>query len=147
MGVGEEPPGSSFVSQKDVRAPEPLPDDLAGRVGAVIGVLAQVDRLHIHQMGVENAIGAFPAGDHLAAAREVVTWTTDPAFRMTNAARLLHRALSQQDERARRPARHGAFRASPAEHPASIQARQWLEEAERLEAEERAEAQAAGAVA
>jgi hypothetical protein len=66
-------------------------------VGArVVEVLGQCDRLRIEQMGVENAIAAWPGRDYVRAAHTVVTWATDPTFRSTNAARLLGDALSKQ---------------------------------------------------
>jgi hypothetical protein len=47
----------------------------------VVYVLRQCPRLHVDRIGVENAIAAWPNGDPMQAAREVVTWATDPAFR------------------------------------------------------------------
>lgn len=121
-------------ARADARAPTPrIPSELEQQVGEVIGVLAQVGRLHIDRVGVENAMASFPSRDAVAAAREVVTWATDPAFRSTNAARLLHKALSDQDLRASRPV--GRRSATSTGQRASEQAKQWLDEAERLEAE------------
>lgn len=94
------------ASSRDV-TPSPLPDHREGesegtRASAdplsahVVDVLGQCPRLHVEPVGVENAIAAWPGRDHIRAAHTVVTWATDPAFRSTNAARLLADALSKQ---------------------------------------------------
>lgn len=88
VGTGTGTGGSTEI---DARAP-----GLAGTVQAVIDVLSQCQRLHVDQVGVENAVAAHPHGDAVQAARTVVTWATDPAFRSTNAAKLLGDALSKQ---------------------------------------------------
>jgi hypothetical protein len=64
----------------------------------VLDVLAQCDRLYVDVMGVENAVLAWPGRDPVRAARTVVTWATDPAFQLTNAARALEKALSKQPD-------------------------------------------------
>jgi hypothetical protein len=80
--------------REEARANAPM---TLSEVGArVVEVLGQCDRLRIEQMGVENAIAAWPGRDYVRAAHTVVTWATDPTFRSTNAARLLGDALSKQ---------------------------------------------------
>jgi len=71
-------------------------EPLAELVADVIAVLRQCTRLHVDQIGVENAIASWPGRDHVRAARTVVTWVSDPAFNTTNAAKLLGDALSKQ---------------------------------------------------
>jgi hypothetical protein len=69
---------------------------LAVTIDEVQTILAQCDRLFVDRVGVENAVTAWPAKDPILAARTVVTWVSDPAFRTTNAAKLLGDALSKQ---------------------------------------------------
>lgn len=66
------------------------------QVQDVLDVLSAAPRLFLDAVAVENAIAAFPAGDPLRAAREAVTLGRDPAYRSTNGARLLWKALEQQ---------------------------------------------------
>jgi hypothetical protein len=100
---------------------------LRERIEQVVAILGQCRRLHIDQVGVENAVAAWPHGDAVRAARTIVTWATDPAFRSTNAARLLDQALSKQQQDAARAAPR------PVEHPADKQDRELADLARELE--------------
>lgn len=73
-------------------------------VQSVLDVLRSAPRLHVDVVGVENAMRAFPTGDAVKAAREVVTLGTDPAWRITNAAKLLWQALERQTTATTSPA-------------------------------------------
>jgi hypothetical protein len=88
------------------------------QVTNAVYILRQCSRLHVDRVGVENAIAAWPNGDPVQAAREVVTWATDPGFRKTNGASLLGDALSKQQQRQQRP--NG--RAAKADDPWSTEA-------------------------
>lgn len=103
--------------------PSPLPDQTIEEKGVgnrrastpsdvvdtVIAVLRQCERLRVDRVGVENAVTNWPGQDPVAAARTVVTWVTDPVFQQTNAAMLLDRALSKQQQRAAvKPARRAS---------------------------------------
>jgi hypothetical protein len=91
-GCGEvPPPGEDRSSDACANARSSDPG-----VQEVLDVLVAAPRLHVDAVGVENAIRAFPSGDPVKAAREVVTLGTDPAYRLTNAARLLWRSLQDQ---------------------------------------------------
>lgn len=127
-GLGRGTATSGGSGESDARAPE-----LAATIPAVLDVLAQSERLHVDQVGVENAVTAWPAGDPVQAARQVITWVTDPAFTSTNAARLLERALSRQQQddtaaAARRQPRRAPRGAGT--QPGMDQARRFLEMAE-----------------
>lgn len=93
---------TSSSSSHSPRAPAPVgvgvESELAKTISEVMPVLGQCNRLHIDQVGVENSIAAWPGRDPVRAARTVVSWVTDPAFRQTNAAKLLGDALSKQQQ-------------------------------------------------
>lgn len=78
---------------------------LAGTVADTITVLGQCQRLHVDRVGVENAIASWPGRDAIRAARTVVMWATDPAFKTTNGAKLLGDALSKQTDGAPKSSR------------------------------------------
>lgn len=73
------------------------------QVQSVLDVLAEAPRLFVDAIGVENAIRAFPGGDAMLAAREVVTLGRDPAWRSTNAANLIWKSLEKQTKPTRVP--------------------------------------------
>lgn len=77
------------------------PDDPARTVTDVVAIgQAAADRSkrgYVDQIGVENAIAAFPGLDHRRAAHAAVTRMTDPAERHTNFAKLLMWELERQD--------------------------------------------------
>lgn len=85
---------TSGGTSNDARARSSSP-----QVQQVLDVLHQAPRLHVDAVGVENAIDRWPNEDAVRAAREVITWVTDPAFRGTNGASLLNAALSREQQR------------------------------------------------
>lgn len=103
------PRGSAGADPRPTPHPSPIPSHpkpptagadetgLASTVTAVVGLLEQCSRIHVDRVGVENAISAWPGRDPQRAARTVVTWVSDPAFRSTNGAKLLGDALSKQN--------------------------------------------------
>lgn len=67
------------------------------------------------RVGVENAIGAVPDRDPIAAARTAVVWASDPAWNTTAPARVFHLALQKQEpgEAPRATANAAAYRDGP----------------------------------
>lgn len=104
VGVGEDIEPSHGESN-DARARE-----LLATVRRVVGILATCRRFHVDEVGVQNALQAFPNGDHERAAREAVVKGGDPTWRVTNAARALWIALEDQARPAPHAARAGARR-------------------------------------
>jgi hypothetical protein len=106
-----------------------LEDDASARacsadptVQAALDVLAQAPRLHVQLEGIENAIAAWPKCDPVRAARRVVTWGTDPAYRITNAATLMWKALEELAAPPPDPFGGGRFRRTGRATPADFQA-------------------------
>lgn len=124
VGSGELPPTT-----------ESPPLD-ATLVDDVEGVLRQSERLFVDRMGIENAIGAWPGRDALQAARTVVTWVTDPAFRSTNAAKLLGDALSKQEQQRQKAELRDAV--GKGRRSADARVQELLAEAEEFERQEAA---------
>ena len=105
QGVGGFRSDPFLPLEDDARAP------LSERVDGVEAILGQCPSLFISRVAIENAVAAYPTADPVLAARTVVTWASDPAFRSTNGAKLLGDALAKQptkqktadkDERTRR---------------------------------------------
>lgn len=66
------------------------------RVQNVLDILAAAPRLYVDAIAVENAMLMYPNGNAVMAAHEAVTLGRDPAFRITNAATLVRKALERQ---------------------------------------------------
>lgn len=93
--VGEEQLGKE-LGENDARAQTRAASSSDPCVQSVLDVLADAPRLFVDAVGVENAVRAFPGADPVMAAREAVTLGRDPAWRVTNAARLVWQALERQ---------------------------------------------------
>lgn len=97
--VVRHPRGRGSDRERNGNGTDPTPrarGPIASTIAEVETVLRQCQRLHVDRIGLENAVGSWPGRDPVQAARTVVTWATDPAFRTTNAAKLLGDALSKQ---------------------------------------------------
>ena len=67
------------------------------RAAAVMAVFAETPAIPASSAGIENAVRAYPNGDHVMAARTVRSWLTSGAdFKVRNAGSLLMSALSKQ---------------------------------------------------
>jgi hypothetical protein len=90
--------GSTSTSTPAVSSTDASARDIAATVAEVEAILAQAPRLKVVRVGIENAIASHPGGDPVAAARECVAWSSDPAFRKTNGASLLIDVLRKQKQ-------------------------------------------------
>lgn len=104
VGVGSPLLGDESNQQIDARMPDwrvvldSLSDDPANRrLRETVEILATSRRLYldVELIGVANSLDANPDGDHKAAAHIAVANAADPAYRTTDAARVLRYAFEE----------------------------------------------------
>lgn len=94
---GPEPPVEPKTVCVDARAPEPATPVLSPSLDAVLVILAEAgDNANIEPAAVDTALRAFPAGEHLTAARYVLTQLLEPDCVCRAASILLFTALRRE---------------------------------------------------